>query len=260
MSMHTAFAVSADGTRIAYDVSGSGPALMLLHGGMMTRASWHEAGYVTRLQGEFRVITVDLRGNGESAKPTDPAAYTTEKLGQDVLAVADACGVERFTLWGYSYGGNVGRYLAARSPRVAKLIIIGIPFGLGADGEFRQRILGMRAHWAPIVEGLGNGTLDPTGLSPEDQAGMQHWDIPVTLAWMSAMLDWPAITPADLPCPTLWLVGSQNIGALDSVREYEPALEGSNVMVQIEPGLTHIQEFSEIDQVFPALLRFTQAA
>lgn len=80
---------------------------MLLHGGDSSRQDWHAGGYVQRLQEEFTVITIDLRGHGKSGKPSDPASYTTEKLEQDLLAVADDCGVEQFILWGYSFGANV---------------------------------------------------------------------------------------------------------------------------------------------------------
>jgi len=124
--MTTHFATSLDGTRLAYDVSGSGPALMLLHGGGHTRQQWHDVGYVERLKSNFKVITVDIRGNGQSDQPTDPASYATDKMCQDILAVADACGIAQFTIWGFSYGGNIARYLAAQSDRVAKLIIMGI--------------------------------------------------------------------------------------------------------------------------------------
>ena len=96
--MNPLFATSNDLTRIAYDVSGSGTPFILLHGGGGSRADWHEAGYVVRLAKEFTVITVDLRGHGESGKPTDSACYTTEKMGQDILAVADACDTEHFIL------------------------------------------------------------------------------------------------------------------------------------------------------------------
>jgi pimeloyl-ACP methyl ester carboxylesterase len=46
----TRFSTSVDGTRIAYDVTGSGPALMLLHGAGKTRRDWHTLGYVERLK------------------------------------------------------------------------------------------------------------------------------------------------------------------------------------------------------------------
>jgi pimeloyl-ACP methyl ester carboxylesterase len=100
--------VSRDGTRIAYDTTGSGPVVILLHGGGRNRLAWHDAGYVSRLASEFTVVTVDLRGNGSSDKPTTTEAYAIERLREDILAVADAVGARRFTLWGFSYGANVG--------------------------------------------------------------------------------------------------------------------------------------------------------
>jgi pimeloyl-ACP methyl ester carboxylesterase len=136
--MNTSFAYSPDGTRVAYDRCGTGPAIILLHGGGGKRQEWHDVGYVSRLQNDFTVITPDLRGHGESGLPTDPADYTTDKMGQDILAVAGACGVEQFTLLGMSYGGKISRYLAVQSERVAKLILMGTQLGLGVSGQLRQ--------------------------------------------------------------------------------------------------------------------------
>lgn len=63
--MTTQFTPSADGTRIAYDVTGSGPFLMLLHRGGKMRRDWHKADCVERLTEAFTVITVNIRGHGE---------------------------------------------------------------------------------------------------------------------------------------------------------------------------------------------------
>lgn len=101
------FAISRDRTRIAYGVTGTGPAVMLLHGGGQNRESWHELGYVNRLASEFTVITVDIRGNGESDKPTTKAAYAIERLVEDLEAVADAAGASQVTVWGFSYGARL---------------------------------------------------------------------------------------------------------------------------------------------------------
>ena len=126
--MITTFAFSPDGTKIAYDCIGTGPAIILLHGGGVTRRDWHETGYVDRLRDKFTVITMDLRGHGKSGHPTDPSAYAPEKWGQDILTVADACDIETFIMWGMSFGGKVGRYLAVESERVKKFIMMGTPF------------------------------------------------------------------------------------------------------------------------------------
>ena len=255
--MQTTYATSEDGTRIAYDVTGTGPAVMLLHGGGQTRRVWHELGYVDRLEARFTVITVDLRGNGDSDKPTSVDAFQIDRLCEDLLAVADSVGADRFSLWGYSYGGNVGRYLSAKSDRLDAMAIIGIPFGLAAAGPFRQMIVGLRTKWEPIVDADRDGTLDVTALPEADREMWQRGTVPLDLAWLTAMLEWSAVDPEDLRCRALWLVGSSNEYAMQSVRQYESRLPGSPVTLTIVPGLTHEQELLHIDEVLPLLERFT---
>src|SRR6266545_1747441 len=121
--MNSPTVIARDGVRVAYDVTGTGPALILLHGGGQNRRVWHDAGYVTRMRDQFTVITVDIRGNGESDKPTDARAYAIGGLVDDILSVADAVQARQFALCGYSYGANIGRYVPARTGRVSKLVI-----------------------------------------------------------------------------------------------------------------------------------------
>jgi pimeloyl-ACP methyl ester carboxylesterase len=257
--MDTSFAISPDGARIAYDCSGTGPAVVLLHGGGGSRQEWHEAGYVSRLREHFTVIAMDLRGHGESTLPEDRADYTIDKLCQDILAIADACGVKRFSLWGVSYGGKVGRYLAVQSERVASCILIGTPLGPGVSGQPRQDALDFCAHWLPIIQAKRAGTLDLTSLSANDQELLQRLNVPVMLGWVPAMLDWPTVTPADFRCPALWLIGSEDRHAMDSLKAYEESLKASRMQVHVVEGLDHEQTFDEIDRVFPILLAFIQA-
>jgi pimeloyl-ACP methyl ester carboxylesterase len=141
----TEFMTSKDGTKIASDVAGSGPAVILLHGGGQNRQVWHRAGCVDRLAKEFTVITIDIRGNGDSAKPQEVSAYHFERINEDVLAVADAVKASRFVLWGCSYGANVGRYLASRSDRVSAMVYIGINFGAAVDENFMSYVKKMPA-------------------------------------------------------------------------------------------------------------------
>ena len=257
-SSNTLYAQSPDGTQIAFDVTGDGPTIILLHGGGGSRQDWHETGYVDGAKDSFRVIAMDIRGHGESGKPIDQASYTTDKLVQDILAVADYCGAKTFVLWGFSYGGNISRYLAAQSDRVAGSIIMGIPFGPGASDEGRTYIESMEDHWRPILRAQADNTLDWDTLSNEEQVVLREDNPSLFLAWLSAILEWTAVLPGDLRSPALWLIGSENKGAMASLSEYQESLPRS-VQVHVIEGLTHEQEFTEIDEVLPVMLEFTHA-
>jgi pimeloyl-ACP methyl ester carboxylesterase len=250
----TQFATSKDGTRIAFDVTGTGPAVMLLHGGGQNRHVWHDTGYVSRLSSEFTVVSVDMRGSGDSDKPANASAYAIDQLNDDLVAVANSAGIGRFTLWGFSYGANIGRYLAARSDRVRAMVYIGIPFGRAADGVFRKMILDLQAKWTPRIEAQHAGRLDTSSWPAEDRGA-----VPLNLAWLSAMLDYPPIEPADMRSPTLWVVGTKNDVAMASLQAYESKLAQTHVKVAVLEGLTHPQELEHIDQAFSHEVDFTRA-
>ncbi|WP_026820629.1 alpha/beta fold hydrolase [Arthrobacter castelli] len=108
-----------DGTTIAYDVAGSGPPVVMLHGSALSKAIWRGLGYVAALQDEFTVVRVDLRGHGTSGKPHDAGAYRMETLTGDVVSVMDDLELPEAHLVGYSMGARVGFALAAAAPERA---------------------------------------------------------------------------------------------------------------------------------------------
>lgn len=253
----TRFAVSAHDTRIAYDAEGSGPALVLLHGGGQDRTVWRKAGWMERLAGRFRTIATDIRGHGESDKPADRSGYAIDCHCADILAVADAEGARRFSLWGYSYGGNIGRYLAARSDRVERFAMIGVSFGPAAD---RAVIRQIEQRWQPVLDADRAGTLDPAQIPEPDRPIWLSGQVPVMLTWLGAMMDWPPVEPTDMRCPTLWLSGTANLMAMEAIGRYEGALRDTKVQVRVLDGLTHAGELERADQVLPPLLEFMDAA
>jgi pimeloyl-ACP methyl ester carboxylesterase len=255
--MTTHFALAPDGIRIAYDKTGIGPPLLLLHGGGGNRHQWHTQGYVQRLQAQFTVVTMDIRGHGESDKPLEPTAYTSDRLTADVYAVADHAGIHQFALWGFSYGGNIGRYIATEATRLTKFVMMGIPFGQGASGAFRHRIEAFATKWKPTLDAYWSGAPIATIFSEQDYTYFRETNVPLTYAWLTAMLNWKAIEPLDLACPTLWLVGSENEAAAENVATHRDNLGGSFVQLHIVAGLNHQQEFDTIDQVLPPILAFT---
>ncbi|MCB9133947.1 MAG: alpha/beta hydrolase [Anaerolineales bacterium] len=256
MSSNTHFISSPDGTQIAYRVTGSGAPLILLHGGGQSKQDWVNAGYVARLSGDFQVITIDLRGNGESGMPDHEGAYVIKRLLEDVLAVADACGVDQFALWGFSYGANVGRYLASRSERVTRFVMGGIPFGSATPGTWGRSIRETVEKWAPILSAQREGTLDLASLSEEDRENLAEIHLPRWIAVFQGMVTWPDVAPTDLRCPTLLLVGSEGEAYQNLIMDEMDAIKAAGVQVQVFDGLTHLDEFSEIDLVLPLVQEF----
>jgi len=81
--------------------------------GVATNADMWSA-WLPALAQRYRVVRFDTRGFGRSALPPEGFAWTLEALGDDILAVADATGAERFHLVGESAGGTACLALAAR--------------------------------------------------------------------------------------------------------------------------------------------------
>ena len=248
-----------DGTKIAYEVTGAGPALMLVPGGGQTRGSWKDRGYVDRLSKSFTVITLDLRGTGDSDKPARPGSYALELMLADLLAVADAAKAPRFHLWGFVHGAAIGRYLAARSDRVISAVLAGTTMGPPVEGMVRDAIIGMRSKWMPIVEAQAAGTLDKATLSPGDVVALDG-GVAVTTLMLGALVDYPVLEPAEIKAPTLWLIGAADTSAMENVKAYQPKLKGTAVTLKLLDGLSYSDSFSRIDPALAAVEPFLKAA
>jgi pimeloyl-ACP methyl ester carboxylesterase len=248
MEATTHYVISADGTRIAYDVQGGGPTLILLHPYPRSRRIWHDVGYPQRLQGQFQVITIDLRGLGESAKPSTPSGYAIGEYLADVHAVADACGAARFFVWGHSFGASIAAQMSAASPRVRTAVLAGTSYGDGFQSWVRTVPL------ADIAD-LANGKPDsPETFPPNTEAfGSLHEE----LAFWRVVSSWPVIEAQQVRCPVLLYAGSRDQASLlDWIREQRTEMKQFGISVQVFEGLTHLQELTEIERVLPPVLAF----
>jgi non-heme chloroperoxidase len=85
----------------------AGPEILFIHGFSQSHLSWMRQ-VDSDLAKDFRIITYDLRGHGNSDKPLDPARYRDSKAwGDEVQAVIDTAGLKRPVLVGWSYAGRV---------------------------------------------------------------------------------------------------------------------------------------------------------
>lgn len=115
---------------IAYLDEGEGDPIVLIHGFASNReVNWVYPGWVSTLTGAGRrVIALDNRGHGESAKLYEPSDYHTGKMAEDVRALLDHLGIRRADIFGYSMGARITAFLAAAHPDRVRAIVLG---GLG---------------------------------------------------------------------------------------------------------------------------------
>lgn len=134
---------------ISHAVVGTGPAVLLVHAGVADARMWGRQ--VQELRADHRVITVDLRGYGET--PLEAGAQYSD--AGDLLAVLDELGVDSVAAVGASYGGYVVQQAASRQPeRFNRLVLICAP----TDNV--QPTDDLRAVWAEENQLLEAGDVD----------------------------------------------------------------------------------------------------
>jgi pimeloyl-ACP methyl ester carboxylesterase len=103
---------------ISHAVAGDGPAVLLVHAGVADARMW--ARQVEELKVDHRVITVDLRGYGET--PLEAGAKYSD--AGDLLALLDELGVDSVTAVGASFGGYVVQQAASRAPELFNRLVL----------------------------------------------------------------------------------------------------------------------------------------
>ena len=242
------------GVSIHYHVEGEGPLLILQHGLTSSVLRWYEFGFVDALKDDYRLLLIDARGHGDSAKLHSAEAYDQKLMASDVIAVLDAEGIDKAHYMGYSMGGSIGFAIAESfADRFHSLIIGGMhPYPLDAVNlEDRiQRISdgGMEGYVADMESG---GDV----LSPERKAQLLAND-PQSIIGASLGLknrpDLSHVLPT-MSMPCLVYAGDADglhVGAEECVKHMP------NVNWVSLPGLDHTLAMERSDLVLPHVQKF----
>ncbi|MFY9776687.1 MAG: alpha/beta hydrolase [Trebonia sp.] len=171
--------MAVDGFELAYDRTGSGPAVVLLHGWPGDRTDYREL--IPLLDG-CEVVAPDLRGFGESDKhPADPGAqYNAAANARSVAGLITDLGLNRPVVFGYDIGSRVAQALARDRPELVKALVITPPvpgvgtrvFGPGPMREFWYQSF----HRLPLAEELIDGK--PEAVRAYLRHFWNHWSGP----------------------------------------------------------------------------------
>lgn len=251
--------ISRDGTSIAYERTGHGPAVVLVSGAMSTGATM--APLAARLSDRFTVIVYDRRGRGDSG---DTQPYAVAREVEDLAALIEAAGGEA-SLYGVSSGGALVLEAAASGLPVRQAAVYETPFAdYGGGAQERAE------YTKSLTEALGNDRpgdavelfLRLTGLAPEMIANARRspmWAgmeaIAPTLAYDNAVMG-DGLVPrerlARAGVPLLAVAGGASPEwlrrATEAVAEAAPegtycVLEGQNHMVDPEVLAPVLAEF-----------------
>jgi pimeloyl-ACP methyl ester carboxylesterase len=258
--VHTATA--PDGAEIAYEVTGAGPALILVHGITDSHHSWDPL--VPDLATDHQVIAVDLRGHGESARIPP---YESITLANDVHAVVDAAGVDTPMLVGHSLGGVVVSAYAALHP-ARKVLNIDQSLELsgfkGVLASVEPMLRGTDAEFQAVMSSLTDVLFGPLAESERERVRAQSSpEQDVVLGIWSTVLETSAEDldtllhdmAGGVTAPYLALHGN------DPGPDYRTYLKSliPHAELEVWPGLGHFPHLAEPQRFLERLREFEQS-
>jgi haloacetate dehalogenase len=150
----TPFDLSRDGVRLHGRIGGQGAPLLLLHGHPQTHANWHRV--APTLAAHFTVVLLDLRGYGDSGRPTSDGthqAYSKREMALDAMAAMRHHGFERFGVLAHDRGARVAHRLAADHPAaVERLLLLDIAPTLAMYENTTEAFARAYWHWFFLIQ------------------------------------------------------------------------------------------------------------
>lgn len=218
----------SEGVEIAYLDEGGGDPILLIHGfASSATVNWVDTGWVRHLAREGRrVVALDNRGHGNSAKLYVPADYGTSTMAEDARRLLDHLGIGRADVMGYSMGARITAFLAMTHPERVRSAIFG---GLGIN------MVRPMAGTGPIAAALEAPSIDavtnPTARTFRAFADSTKGDLKALAACMRGSRD-PIASESlrGLTCPVLVAVGSQDVIG-GSATELAAIIPGAEALV-----------------------------
>jgi len=167
---------SFDGIKIYFEQHGQGRPVLLIHGFTGTGDSWKRSAlYQDLLNQGFRVIIVDLRGNGKSDKPHTDTAYAHDAEAHDLMGLAGFLGISHYMVVGYSRGSIITARLVVLDKRITKAVMGGIGLDF-SNPEWPRRIMFYKAlrgdsipELAPMIKRIQAEGLDQQALAMQQK-------------------------------------------------------------------------------------------
>jgi pimeloyl-ACP methyl ester carboxylesterase len=252
---------------MAYDDVGRGPTVVLLHGYPFNRSMWHEQQAL--LLDDYRVVTPDLRGHGETSATAVPA--TMDEMARDVAELLDGIEINRFVLGGLSMGGYVALAFYRRFQfRVRALILADTRPQADTDegraNREQQALKILEEGMGAIAEDFLKKVLTPATLAERSEVAkrVREMILATNPQGAAAALRGMAARPDqtdflnDIIAPTLVLVGAEdNITPIADAELMHREISGSRL--EIIEGASHLSNIERPAEFNNSLKSFLDA-
>jgi pimeloyl-ACP methyl ester carboxylesterase len=233
--------LNRDGVNIYYEDHGSGPVVLLSHGYSATTRMWE--GQVAALKDNYRVITWDMRGHGQSDSPDDPKAYSEAATCDDMAAILKHLGIEKAVIGGLSLGGYMSLAFNVSHPEMVRALML-FDTGPGYKNPVAREGWNDTARKrAEIFESKG---LDALGSSAEVRIAQHRSAQGLANAARGMLAQFDSRVIESLPeiaVPTLVLVGEKDTPFLGGTEYMAKKIPNSTPVVIADAG-----HASNIDQ------------
>lgn len=244
-----------------YEISGNGQPLVFIHGLGSSTRDWELQ--VAEFCKNFKVITFDLRGHGQSDKP--PGPYSMPLFASDTAGLLKALGIESAHIVGLSLGGGVAFQLALDAPALVKKLVIVNSAPELVVRTFKDRVMVWQRF--AIVKLLGMrkmGEVLSKRLFPKPEHAqwratfVERWAENDTRAYqntMRAMIGWSVTDRlSSIRCPTLILTADQDYTPVAVKAAYTKLIPGAKLVVI--PDSHHATPVEQPQKFNDALMQF----
>jgi len=260
--------VKVNDIEIAYSIKGSGEPLILIGGYTMVKEAWRLQ--VEALSKEFKVITFDNRGVGETTVPEEP--FTIADMAADTAGLMNALEIDSAHIFGISMGGLIAQIMALDYPDRVKKVVLGCTshggrhavqpkkevmetLAAASDPKIgKEKAIRMRI---PIVFSDRFIKEEPERLEEFVQFSKEHWPTPKGAQGQMGALSIFNVKRrlGEIRCPVLSITGSEDrMMPPENAKLLEEGIEGAELYMV--DGAGHSFYMEKPDEVNEVLLNF----
>jgi len=221
-----------------YEMTGNGPPLVLIHGLGSSSRDWEKQ--VGPFSESFQVVTVDLRGHGQSDKPRAP--YSVRTFAKDIYNLVSALNISSLHVMGISLGGMVAFELAVRHPELLHSLVIVNGYPEMRVESLQERLMIWRRYLLLELFGMrGTGVMLGRHLFPNPEQAelrelfVKRWaenDKRAYRASLRAIVNWDVEDRiGEIKCPVLVVASEQDYMPLEEKQAYTAKMPNAELVV-----------------------------